>query len=32
MGRILGREAREFFRLFLGVEVPDGEMRKIIHE
>ncbi|HOI15307.1 MAG TPA: ABC transporter substrate-binding protein [Geobacteraceae bacterium] len=24
------REAREFYRLFLGVEVPDGEMRKII--
>jgi iron complex transport system substrate-binding protein len=25
------REAREFYRLFLGVEVPDGEMRKIIY-
>jgi iron complex transport system substrate-binding protein len=24
------RESREFYRLFLGVDVPDGEMRKVI--
>lgn len=24
------REAREFYRLFLGVDVPEGEMRKVI--
>jgi len=26
------REAREFYRLFLGVEVPEGEMRRIIYQ
>ncbi|HEX9022661.1 MAG TPA: hypothetical protein VF799_02365, partial [Geobacteraceae bacterium] len=25
------KEAREFYRLFLGVEVSDGEMKVIIH-